>query len=163
MRTVQDETGDPPMTEAAATRPQPIAGYASFLIGASALIIVLVSFWAGPFAPQQRASVSIGQTAAEIRQSAIRAMKGEKQPAPKAAPWTTDRKVKAGTAVLAALSVIIGLFGLIRRESWRPAGAGIVLGVSAVTVQMFIWAILLVVGALILVAIIQNLDGILGS
>lgn len=151
------------MTAAQAATPRPIAGFASFLIGAAALTIVLVTFWVGPFAPQQRASVSVGQTAAEIRQSAIRAMKGEKQPAPKAAPWTTDRKVKAGTAVLAALSVIVGLFALIRHESWRPAAAGIVLGVSAVTIQIFIWAILLAVGALILVAIIHNIDGILGS
>ena len=54
--------------------PRPTAGLVGFLFGAAALILVLVHFWAGPFAPQQDAAVSIGEIAAEIRNSAVRGL-----------------------------------------------------------------------------------------
>jgi len=142
---------------------RPIAGNFGFLVGACALILVMVNFWAGPFAPQQDASVSIGEIAADIRQAAKRALSGEAQPDPVSAPWDIDRVLGAVAATLAGLAVILGLAGFVRRETWRPAAAAMTLGVSAVVFQLFTWMVLVVVGCIILYAIIQNIDGILGG
>ncbi len=147
----------------APVEPQPIAGYFGFALGAAALMLVLVHFWSGPFAPQQRASVSIGEIAADIRTAAVRKLSGEQTPIPQPAAWDVDRVLRLITAILAGIAVIAGVAGLVRRETWRPAAAGITLGCGAVAFQLFTWTILLVVGALILCAIIFNVSNILGS
>lgn len=151
------------MTAANLPQPNSILGIISFAMGSLAVLLVLVHFWAGPFAPQERASVTIGEIAADIRQSALRKLKGESQPKPVAEPWDIDRVLKLVAAVLAGLAVVAGAASLVRRESWRPAVAGAALGVSAITFQFFAWAILIAVGAIIISAIIHNIGDILGG
>ncbi len=146
---------------ASATRP--VASLISFAVGAAALLLVLVHFGAGPFAPQQRASVTVGEIAAEMRKAATRKLLGKPNPAPKAKPWTIDRVLNLVAAMLAGLAVIAGIAGLVRRENWRLAAGGIVLGAGAVAFQFFTWAVLMVLGGLILIAIIQNIGDIIGD
>lgn len=141
----------------------PLAGFVGLALGAAALLIVLVHFWVGPLAPQQRVTVTVGEVAAEIRQAAVRKLKGLPQPKPESAPWTSDRILKLIAALLAGTAIIAGVVSLVRRETWRPAVGGIALGAGAIAFQVFTWAILVVAGALILVAIIQNITGILGE
>jgi len=145
------------------THPRPIAGYLGFAVGAVALLLVLMHFWGGPFAPQQGASVSLGEFAAEIRQAATRTITGASQPAPESTPWDIDRGLKLVTALLAGIAVILGAAGIVRRENRRPAIAAIALGGVAVVFQFFVWMALLLVGALLISAIISNIDGILGG
>lgn len=151
------------MTVNAAVSLRPIAGLFGLAMGAIALMTVLVHFWVGPFSPQQRTTVTVGEIAAEIRQAAVRKLKGTPQPKPVSAPWDSDRILKLITALLSGAAVVAGVVGLVRRETWRPAVGGIALGTGAIAFQVFTWAILLVAGALILVAIIQNITGILGE
>ena len=151
------------MTSDTSIQTRPIAGFFGFALGALALILVLVHFWAGPFAPQQRASVTVGEIAGEIREAAIRKLKGTPQPKPVPAKWDSDRILKLVAAVLAGLAVVTSVAALVRREAWRPAVAGIALGTSAVAFQVFTWTILVLAGAIILYAIIHNIDGILGG
>jgi len=151
------------MKENATAPAQPVAGFIGFGMGAAALMIVLVHFWAGPFSPQQRVSVTVGEIAADIRQAAVRKLKGLPQPKPAAAPWDSDRILKLIAALFAGAAVVTGVVSLVRRETWRPAAGGIALGLGAIAFQVFTWAILVVAGALILVAIIQNITGILGE
>jgi len=141
----------------------PITGFIGLALGATALLVVLVHFWVGPFAPQQRVTVTVGEIAAEMRQAAVRKLKGLPQPKPASAPWDSDRILKLIAALLAGSAVIAGVVSLVRRETWRPAVGGIALGAGAIAFQVFTWAILVVAGALILFAIIQNITGILGE
>lgn len=143
--------------------PRPIAGYMGFLLGAVALILVLTHFWAGPFAPQQRASVSVGEIAAEMRESAKRALTGATQPAPESPPWDIDRVLKAVTGALAALAAVLGVFAFVRHESRRPAIGAVALGAAAVTFQLFTWMVLAILGVVLLGMIMQNITGILGE
>ncbi|WP_282609034.1 hypothetical protein [Pelagibius sp. Alg239-R121] len=143
--------------------PRPTAGMIGFAIGAAAVLLVLMHFWAGPFAPQQSAGISIGEIAGEIRDSAARALSGEQQPEPTAAPWDIDRVLNLFAAVLAGAAIVLGLLGIVRRETWRPAAGAIALGASAVVFQFFAWIILIVVGLIVFFVIIQNLDGILSG
>lgn len=151
------------MTTDTSMQTRPIAGYFGFALGALALILVLVHFWAGPFEPQQRAGVTIGEIAGDIRAAAVRKLKGEPQPKAAPAEWDVDRVVKLVAAVLAGLAVIASVAGLVRRETWRPAAAGIAFGVSAVAFQVFTWTILVLAGAIILYAIVNNIGDILGG
>ena len=145
------------------TQSRPIAGFFSFAMGALGLMLVLVHFWAGPFAPQQRASITVGEIAADIRQAAVRKLTGKPQPKPAPVVWDSDRILKLVAALLAGIAVVAGVASLARRETWRPAAGGIALGASAVALQFFTWAILVVAGAIVLAAIIQNITGILGE
>ncbi len=149
------------MTTATAVQPSPIAGYIGFALGALSLLLVLTHFWSGPFAPQQRTGVTVGELAAEIRQSAVRKLKGEAPPKPVARPWDIDRVLKVIAALLAGLALIAGAAGYVRREDWRPAAAGITLGAGAVAFQFFVWAILLIAGAIIVAAVVHNIGDIL--
>ena len=153
------------MTAAATTAntPRPITGYVGLAAGAMALLLVLVPFWAGPFAPRQDITVSVGTIAAKIRLSAKRALKGEPPTKPVATSWTIDRILKVIAAVLAAAAVVLGLTGWARGEPWRPAAAGIGVATAAIAFQFFAWAVMVVLGVLLLIAIIQNIDGILGD
>lgn len=137
-------------------------GTIGFLFGALALIIVVVQFYVGPFAPQQSAGVSIGEMAAEISESATRALLGQEQPAPEARPWDIDRIIKAVSAVLAAFAVILGAVGFIFRESRRLTVAAVLLGVSAIILQFFVWLALAILGVILVGMILQFMDGILG-
>lgn len=56
-------------------------------------------FWAGPFAPQQSARVSLGELAAEVGQSAVRKVIGMKQPDPKPIQRDIDDFLSIGSAL----------------------------------------------------------------
>lgn len=146
-----------------AQRSQPISGLLGFGAGAIALIIVLVQFSAGPFAPQPDIATSVGEIAAEIRQSATRALSGEAAPPPAAAPWDIDRALSLTAAVLAGVAIILGLGALVRQETRAPAAGAIALGVGAAASQFVTWLVLVVLGVLLLVVIIQNIGDILGG
>ena len=153
------------MTVMASLQTRPIAGMSAFVLGSLALLMVLAHFWVGPLAPQQRVGVTIGEIAADMRQAALRRLKGEQPPEAIATskPWTSDRILDLVKALIAGLALIAGGAALIRRESWRPAVAGMALGASAIAFQAFTWAILIVAGAIVIGAIIHNLDAILGQ
>ena len=145
------------------TRSRPIAGFIGLGMGAAALLMVLIHFWAGPFASQQSVTVTVGEIAADIRQAAVRKLKGLPQPKPVSVPWDSDRIMKLVAALLAGMAIILSVVSLVRRESWQPAAGGIALGVGAIAFQVFTWAILVVAGALIIVAIIKNFTEIIGD
>ena len=157
------------MTTTTAVQPSPVAGYIGFALGALSLLLVLTHFWSGPFAPQQRTGVTVGELAAEIRHAAVRKLKGQPPPKPTARPWDIDRVLEVVAALLAGLALIAGAAGYARREDWRPAMAvavlhvGDVIGASAVAFQFFAWAILVIAGAIIIAAVVYNIGDILPS
>ena len=70
------------MTDVTATETaSPVFGWIGFGLAAMALFAALFVFWAGPFAPQQSTGVSLGELAAELGKSTLRAAAGlESQP-----------------------------------------------------------------------------------
>lgn len=139
------------------------AGVIGFGIGAIGLMLVLVQFYAGPFAPQQSVGVVLGELAAEIRLSATNALEGRENPAAVASDWDIDRIMAAAAAVAAGLAIFLGLAGLIRGESRKPAAYAITLGVGAILFQLVAWAILLVAGVLLIIGVMDNIGDILGG
>ena len=138
-------------------------GWSGFAAGAAALILTLVLFWAGPFAPQQSAGVSIGELAAEIAKSAARSVAGQPQPAPVPVPRTIDDHLAVAVGVLAGLAVVLGVASLIRHEHKRAALSGIGLGAAAIGIQLFAYAIMMIAGAVVISGIVYALRDTLGD
>jgi hypothetical protein len=147
------------------TAPQPAAtlGWLGFTIGAAALVLTLVIFWAGPFAPQQTAGVSLGELAADIAKSAARSVAGQPQPEPVAQPRNIDDYLEIGVGILAGLAIVIGVAAFIRHEQKRVAISGIALGGLAVGIQLFTYTIMLIVGGLVIAALIYSLRDAFGD
>ncbi len=150
------ETPNPPIQ-------RPTAGLIGFAIGAAALLLVLMHFWAGPLAPQQDVGVSIGELAGEIRDSAARALSGEQQPAAATAPWDIDRILKLVVAILAGTAVVLGLFAFIRGETWRLATGAIALGATAMIFQVFVWVLVIFLCFFAAMMFLQMLGGMSGG
>ena len=138
-------------------------GWIGFATGGAALILTLVIFWAGPFAPQQTAGVSLGELAADIAKSAARSVAGQPQPEPVARSRTIDDHLEIGVAVLAGVAIVLGVASLIRHERRRAAVSGIALGGLAVAIQLFAWSVAMIVGALVIVAVMASLRDTLGD
>ena len=145
---------------------RPFWGLAAFIFGAFALVAVILSISA-VFADTEEVSTAtaIGEFAAEIRQSAQRALAGEEAPAPAPAPDRMDVHYALLFIVpaLAAIAAIIGAIGLFRREPSALPSIGIGLGLGAFAMQYVFWLALLIGGICLLVAVINNIEGILGG
>ena len=149
------------------TEPAPAAaatfGWLGFFTGAAALILTLVVFWAGPFAPQQTAGVTLGELAAEVAKSAARSVTGQAQPAPAAQPWTIDDTLEVAVGTLAGLAVVLGVAAFVRHERRRAALSGIALGGLAIGVQFFAWSVLMIAGVLVIAGVMAALRGVFGD
>ena len=142
---------------------RPTASFIGVAFGACALLLVMAHFWVGPFAPQQNISINIGELAGEIRQAATRALTGAPQPEPQTAPWNIDDTLKLVATLLAGGAVILSIIGYVRHEARRPIIGALALGIGAILFQIATWAILLVVGVILLIGIMQNMGEILGD
>ena len=150
------------MSETAAVK-KSWSALAGMMLGAIALILALFLHSAGPLDPQPTIGQSIGEIAADIRQSAIRGLKGEAQPAPQAQPWSLDRILGASAYVLAGLAVVLGVFGLVLRENRRLAIGAVAFGGLAIGFQLFVWTVMIIAGVIIIGYILTNLGEILGG
>lgn len=146
-----------------ADAPRATLGWLGFVTGAIALILTIVIFWAGPFAPQQSAGVSLGEIAADIAKSAARSVVGQPQPDPVSPPRDIDDYLEIGIGLLAGLAIVLGVASFIRNERRRAALSGIALGGLAVGFQLFTWTMMLIVGGLVISMIIYALRDAFGD
>ena len=137
------------------------AGIVGFVLGGIALLLVLITFVAGPFAPQHTVGVTLGEIAAEAGKATLRNWIGMEQPAPQAAAWTIDRVLWVVGIVLGVIAILCGAAAYIRRESRTVAGWATGLGVAAITLQFVSSALMIIVGAMVLCALIYALGDLL--
>ncbi|MDG1339773.1 MAG: hypothetical protein P8P66_07250 [Paracoccaceae bacterium] len=147
---------------------RPKWGLAEFILGAIALLMVVLTI-AQLFGQSQSASstsigTSIGEIAAEIRQAAQPKISGDQRPEVVQAPKTTDLRdvVVIIAYVLAGISIIAGGISLYRGEPATLAKITIALGLSAIVMQYAFWMALLICGMMIITAVINNIGDILG-
>lgn len=124
-------------------------------LGAVALMLALVHFWAGPFTPQPSLEQTVAEKAVSIRDATVAALKGEAAPAPQKAHagYDIDRLASIATAVLGGLAVILAVIGIALKEPMRVAGGAAALGVGAIAFQFAALA-LGVIAVVILVAVV---------
>lgn len=150
------------MTELTGAPPSNTAGSLGFLLGAIALVLVLVTFVAGPFGPQTTAGATIGEIAGEAGKGMLRNWLGMEQPTVQRTR-SIDEFLSLGVVIAGALAVLLGLFALLRGERRAIATTALASGVSAVAIQLFVATVGLILGALVLCAIILAIGALLGG
>ncbi len=145
----------------------PVFGWIGFCVASMALFAALFVFWAGPFAPQQSTGVSLGELAAEIGKSTLRAAAGMEQPEPVARARDLDDFLRIGVAMMGGLAIVVSVVGILRHEKRRPAIAGMVIGTGAILFQFFAFAFFAFLGVLVIMALLHSFsdffDGLLGG
>ena len=137
-----------------------IFGFSGIGVGAVALMLALVHFWAGPFSPQPSLEQTVAEKAVAIRDATVAALRGGTVPGtePKATSYDLDRIASIATAVLGGLAVILAVIGIALKEPVRVAGGAAALGVGAIAFQFAALAL----GVLVLVILISAVLGELG-
>ncbi len=150
-----------------ASNTRPIWGFSGFVFAIVALILVVLPMTSMLSAPPQDTATSIGEIAAEIRKSAIRSLTGAEQPAPVVQEQSRTEIIASYLIVigpvLAGLAAILGAVALLRREAQPLPMMAIGLGISAVVLQYAFVIALVIAGACLMVAILNNLGDILGT
>ena len=148
---------------ATATKQRPYWGLAAFLVGVIALVAVTLHISGMFVEPEKSAATTIGEIAAEIRESAKRALSNETPPAPEpeTRPWDINLIFMIAVPLLAGLAAILGAIGLFRREAPTLPTIAIAMGCGAFVMQYVFWIALLICGICLLIAIVNNLDSIL--
>jgi len=117
-------------------------------LGAIALLLAVVTFWAGPFAPQPTLESSVAQKAAAIRDATLDALRGkEVKPEYVEKKWDIDKYISVTIPVVSVLAILLGVVSFIFKEPIRISGSAAALGVSAIAFQfiaMYAMALLFV-------------------
>lgn len=150
------------MTSTAVNKPK--FGLTGFLLALVAMVIVAIQISAIMEPSNDSAGVTIGEIAAEIRDAAQRRLSGEVAPEAEPAPATIDITqwlTIIGTA-LAALGAFAGAIGLFKSEPKSLPMLAIGVGIGAILMQYVFWLAIIICGIVLLTAIINNMEGILG-
>lgn len=125
-------------------------GYLGVALGAAALVLALVHFWAGPFSPQPTLETAIADKVAAIRESTISALKGEEYRETIIQKWHADRVIGLSVALMGALAIILGVVAHIQKAPKSIASGAAILGAGAIGFQMFT----IYIGALLFIVLI---------
>ena len=131
--------------------------FTGIAIGAMALLLAVVHFWAGPFSPQPTLEQTVAEKAVSIKEATLAALKG-KDPIPPAerGSMDTDQVVSLATAVLGGLAIILGVIGFAKKEPLRVAGGAAVLGGGAIAFQFAVLALGAIVLAILVAAVLSQ-------
>ncbi|PAU89806.1 hypothetical protein CK507_02755 [Pseudomonas sp. WN033] len=129
-------------------------------VGAVALMLALVHFWAGPFSPKPSLEQVVAEKAVAVRDATVAALKGEVRPAPVQSSVNRDLDwiASLATTILGGLAVILAIVGIALKEPLRVAGGAAALGVGAIAFQFAALAL----GVLVLVILVSAVLGSLG-
>ena len=129
-------------------------------IGGIALLVAVVHFWAGPFAPQKSVERTVAETAVAIRDATVAALKGEEiqDRAPESNSFDIDRTLMLSASVLGGIALILAVVGFAMGEPARAAGGAAILGAGAIAFQFAVVAL----GAIILAILVAAVIGELG-
>ncbi|MBT8414212.1 MAG: hypothetical protein KJO30_07770 [Boseongicola sp.] len=139
-------------------------GFFGFILGAISLVILVVQMSAlfEP-EPEKSAATTIGEIAAEIKDSAARALSGEPAPVAPPPPPSYGPMITIVALVMAGAAMISGGIALYRHEPTRLPVLAIGFGTSAIVMHFVFWLALLICGIVLLVSIMNNLGDILPS
>ena len=135
---------------------KPVLGYWGISIGSIALLMALVHFWAGPFAPSQSFEQTVAEKAVQIKQAAAAKLRGEKAPALKRRSYDVDDIFRIVTAVFGGIGIILAAIGFARKESSRVAGAAAFLAGGAIAFQFAGIALGVIAAAIIISALVGS-------
>ena len=122
------------------------------------MLLALVHFWAGPFAPQPSIERTVAETAVAIRDATVAAMRGEEIVDSRSEKnFNLDRGLELLAAVLGGCAVILGVIGFAKGEPARAAGGAAALGAGAIAFKFAVVALGAIVLAILVAAVISQL------
>ena len=137
-------------------------GFSAMILGATALMVVILHFWTGPLAPQKSVERTIAEIAVNISREVARVVR-DKPAVTKPRAWNIDDTIRLAGAALAALALILAAVGFVRREDFRRAVMGASLGGGAIAFQFVTWLALVALGLVLLWIVISHVGGILSA
>ena len=138
-------------------------GYGALLLGAVALFIAILNIFGGPFSSSPSIGQQIGEIAADIRASALRKLSDEESPPVTARGWTIDRALLVAAPLIGVIALLCAIVSTFAGDPRKLALYGAAFGASAIVMQFVWWLVMVIAVAMIIVAIIENIDGILGG
>lgn len=138
-------------------------GFWGAAAGAAGLLMVFVQIGAPMMEPQPSVGTQIGEIAGDISRAAWDRFLGRETAALEpAAPKLVDYLVYAAP-VLGVLAIILSMISGLRGENWRFSYYAAGLGAAALVFHFFWWAMLMVLGVMLLISIIENIGDIFGG
>jgi len=134
---------------------KPTLGFLGIGIGSIALLMALIHFWAGPFAPTQSFEQIVAEKAVAIKEAAAAKLKGKKAPPPQKRSYDVDDVINIATAVLGGLGIILGLIGFARKEPSRVVISAAILGGGAIAFQFLGVALGIIAFAIVISALVS--------
>lgn len=155
MTQMQSMTGEP------GTNPVGTWGFWAILAGALAVLTVCFYLYGPSLEPQPSVAQQIGEMAGEMKRAAWRAFLGleNEAPTPPAARSLLSQYLPLAGPALGLIAILLAAVSLLARENRRLATYGAALGAGAVLFQVFWWMAALIICAIFIVKIIENLDG----
>lgn len=132
-------------------------GFWGIGFGGIALLLALVHFWAGPFAPTPTLETSIADKAVSIRDATLKALKGEEYREVSKSKWDVDKITYTLTALLGGMALILSVLSFARQEAKRVAIGGAALGASAIAFQFFAMYAMALLVVILVAAVISSL------
>jgi hypothetical protein len=133
-------------------------GFIGIGVGAIALLVAIIHFWAGPISPQPSVEKTVAEKAVAIKNATIAALKGEE--VEETAPVRTidiDQGLRIATSFLGGLAVILGVVSFARREPLRVGGGAAFLGGAAIAFQFAVIALGAIVMAILIAAVLSQI------
>jgi hypothetical protein len=135
-------------------------GYLGIALGSIALLLALVSFWAGPFSPQPTLETLVAEKAASIRTAALDALSGKEVVSETyRAQWTIDKVIDVIIPLLGGLAAILAVISFVQKEPARVAGGAVALGVSAIAFQFIAMYVMALLFVFLVISVIGTLGG----
>lgn len=141
-------------------RKRPVVGIVGIALGAAALLLAIVHFWAGPFSPQPDLETTIAEKAVAIRDATVAALKGEESPnkVQQERRWDLDEIARISGGLMAGLAIVLAVVSLAMHEPLRVAAGGVILGGAALAFQFVVVAIGAIVVAILIAAVLGELS-----
>ncbi|WP_428242721.1 hypothetical protein [Gynuella sp.] len=135
-------------------------GYIGIALGSIALLLALVSFWAGPFSPQPTLESLVAEKAASIRSAALDALAGKEDVSKTyTTQWTVDKVINVIIPLLGGLAVILAVVSYVKKEPTRVVGGAVALGISAIAFQFIAMYVMVILFVLLVISVIGTLGG----
>jgi hypothetical protein len=133
-------------------------GFVGIAVGAVALLVAVIHFWAGPFSPQPSLEKTVAEKAVAIKNATVAALKGKEiAEEPTVRKIDLDQGVRIATSVLGAVAIILGVVSFAKREPLRVGGGAAVLGGAAVAFQFAVIALGAIVVAILIGAVLSQI------
>lgn len=135
-------------------------GFAGFVVGTLGLLAALLLVTGFFHEPDQSAAATIGQLAADIKQSAKLALTGAQMPAPAPRGMDMNDYLAIITPVVAAAAILLGGLSLFLNEPANFSKFAIGFGIAAIAMQYVFWIAVLLCGMMLITAVVSNIGEI---